>query len=348
MSISRTVTKLSEANDGDVVRFIGDVFVERRFKGEGEPYLVLTMSDRTAAVTSVCFCEAPLYPFFNAIEDEARIEAVGKIVKNGKFRNIQVYEAKISEREDNWVVQLNKLITALGRIIRGIKHDGLRDMLYAHFKNKELNSAYFNAPLTIDGGGNFKGGLLAHAVRMCRLIDSTWNVVHLYGEEFNVNTALKTDFNKDLLKAVVLLEGVGKVDTIKMKRHKPVLTKKGELLSPRIITMQIVQKLLDESSLNEDEKLLFLHVLAAVHENDSFTGQVPAKSREAVILNNLYQMNVQLMMFERLDKERALDSPEDEFYFHKRRNYYLSNFDEFKSVEEVEENSNSNIEELVE
>lgn len=329
---NKHVFKLADAQHGDTIKFRGEVKVELRHKEGGEPFLFLILSDNSGSATAICWNESNLYSFFKDFDEDDKIEAHGQITKKGKFTNINLTSATVLERDDDWVVHLKKLETALGKVIRNIKHDGLRNMLFEYFTKH--HKEYFKAPATLNGGGSFKGGSLASVVRLCRLIDSTWNSLNLFAQDFNVNQSLKSDFNKDLLKTVALLEAVGKVETYEVVRSKVRLTKKGELLSDRVVTMKIVQSLLDNSSLNEDEKLLFLHLLAAMNEGETFSGQVVAKSREAVILNSLYQLNLQLMLFEKLDKDRAVDAPEDEFYFNRKRNYFLTNFDELETIED--------------
>lgn len=330
----KTVDKLSDAQVGDYINFRGTVVVEKRYKDVNEPYLFLKLADRSGKATAVMWNENGLYSFFEKIKDDEYIEARCYMQKNGAFQNIHFTQAKICEREEDWLVNLRQLPVSLGRILRKIEHPELKKMLFVFFNDESKYTAYFDAPLSINGAGAFKGGVLASVVRLCKLIDSSWNTMQLWEKEMNMNSALKSSFSKDLLKTIAILEPIGKTRTLTMRRNKVVLTKEGNLLSDRMITMQVVNELLRITELNEDEKTLFLHVLGAVHEDESFSGQIVGKSREAVILNHLRHLNISMMQFEAMDFKKSFEAPNEEFYFNNNRNYYMMNFDDCSSETE--------------
>ncbi|MFY0516218.1 OB-fold nucleic acid binding domain-containing protein [Lysinibacillus sp. UGB7] len=326
---SKHVLRLVDAEHGDTVHFKGTVRKEVRFKDSGERFLYLTLSDRSGVVTTMCWQENPLFAFFDSLENDEKIEAYGRVIKRTRFTNLEISSAKILLRDDDWDFHLKDLKKALGKIIRGIDHAGLKNMLLKYFRDENNHKAFSNAPYSYNSGGCYKGGALVFVIRLCKLIDSTWNSMQLFSKDYGVNRNLKSTFNKDLLKTVAIFEAIGKTEVYEVTNTSKVkFTRKGNYLSERVITLQVVQNQLNQSSLCEDEKLIFLHLLASVTDGEAGQAVLQAKTREAAILNSLYKTVQQLMLFEELDKKNAEDVSQDEFYFYKRKHLSLMNFDD--------------------
>ena len=105
------------------------------------------------------------------------------------------------------VVDIEKLKTELRNEIMGIETPELKELLFAFCKDKTFLNQFFDAPCTEKSAYSFHAGILAHTVRLCKLIEA----VSATFENWDFN---KGGFNgtidEELLKTIAIFHDAGR------------------------------------------------------------------------------------------------------------------------------------------
>lgn len=159
------------------------------------------------------------------------------------------------------------------------------------------NQSFIHVPAGVKGGYSFKGGLLAHTVRLLKRLEHEMylNQNPLFG------LAYVDSVNYDLLKLCVFIHEIGKCQAYTLSASgTPEKTMKGKINHHLYWTLWEVHRLLEmynahdssnELELTENEKLLILDVVSSAHYVEGRDGIASPKTKEAHLFNKLECMD---------------------------------------------------------
>lgn len=289
---------------------------------EKNGYLRLEFSDATK-VTMNIFNNDKNYDIFNQLEKDklllvdVEMEYVGK--NSGGYDTYNVISLETKERPSLIdVVDIDVLKGELRNIIMNIQTPVLHDLLFAFCKNKDFLNKFFQAPCTEKSAYSFKGGILAHTVRLCKLIDQ---IAQTY-DSWNYN---KGGFNgtidTELLKTIAIFHDAGRAYVYEIQDEMIEKTLEGELLSSTELSVNLLNELINENNIefSEEQKVLLQHCISASGNNS----QCLPRTKEAMIFNYIEKLDTIMGNFEYMDKV----SIGDDFQRLLDKNYCLIEFE---------------------
>ena len=217
------------------------------------------------------------------------------------------------------VVEIEKLKTELRNEIMELQTPELKELLFAFCKDKDFLNKFFDAPCTEKSAYSFHGGILAHTVRLCKLIE---NISETF-ENWDFN---KGGFNgtidEELLKTIAIFHDAGRALSYQIVDEKIEKTMEGELLSSTELSIKLLNKLVDENelSITEEQLILLTHAISASGSNS----QCAPRTKEALVFNMIEKMDTIIGNFEYMDKV----SIEDDYFRLLDKQYCLINFED--------------------
>lgn len=215
------------------------------------------------------------------------------------------------------VVDIEKLKTELRNEIMGIETPELKELLFAFCKDKTFLNQFFDAPCTEKSAYSFHAGILAHTVRLCKLIEA----VSATFENWDFN---KGGFNgtidEELLKTIAIFHDAGRALSYQIVDDKIEKTMEGELLSSTELSVKLLNQLVDENelSITNEQLILLTHAISASGSNS----QCVPRTKDALIFNMIEKMDTIMGNFEYMDKV----SIEDEYFRLLDKQYCLIDF----------------------
>ena len=286
-------------------------------------YLRLEFSDSSRIVINI-FSNDKNYEEFDKLEkDVLLLVDVGLEYKGKNTAGYDQYEiSSLTTKERPSlidVVNVEELKTELRNIIMEIENPELKELLFSFCKDKAFLQKFFEAPCTEKSAYSFRGGILAHTVRLCKLIEKISETF----ESWNFN---KGGFNgrmdEELLKTIAIFHDAGRALCYQIVDEKIEKTMDGELLSSTELSIKLLNKLVDENelSLTEEQLILLTHCISASGSNS----QCVPRTKEALIFNMIEKMDTIMGNFEYMDKV----SIEDDYFRLLDKNYCLINFED--------------------
>ncbi|MEW6387556.1 MAG: HD domain-containing protein [Thermodesulfobacteriota bacterium] len=283
--------------------------VESRTTKTGKPFLHLVLGDKTGAIPARVWEEVlqkypgPIAPgdyvgvkgqvksyqgelqlIVQYINTEARLRAQGKELQD--FQPELLHQATPYDRQELWR-ELREL--AEGRISPPLKELvlSLLDKYEDEFRECPAARAYHHPYL---------GGLLEH----------TWMVARLAWQSLSVYP----DLNGDLLLAGAILHDLGKVKEL-ANPQAPEITVPGQLLGHIVLGWEMVREEARALKFPDPQLLLQLeHIILSHHGSLEFGSPVPPKTREALLVYYLDDLDAKLKMME---QHLQSDTGESEF-----------------------------------
>lgn len=329
MSI-KEVTKIEEAKLNNRLVCTGLVtMLERKETKTNEPFWWVGIADGTGTIYFAIWASSNLFKYFEKVLEGETLKVSGIVDEEGRYKRMQINTVtKVDVPKDELVDNIG-IRGELGLQIRNIQDVHLKELLFNIFKRADVLEHYFKAPLTMFNGGSFEGGLSAAVLRLCRLIDASVSVF----EDWEHNTdGVQTILHRDFMKAVAMIEPIGKIHTLTIKNKRVVKTMEGELLSDSLATMEILLEELAKSEMSPENKLLLKHTVASAQGRSDWGSLVQERTKEAVAFHLLWNLNLQMLHFEQL--KRTVGDADFGKIVHKR--VYLNGF-ENSVIEEVQE-----------
>ena len=290
---------------------------------EKQGYLRLELSDATRIVINI-FSNDKNYDIYNQLEKDTlllvdiQIEYTGK--NPGGYDTYNIVSIETKERPSLIdVVDINSLKNELRSIISNIENPILHDLLFAFCKNKEFLDKFFIAPCTEKSAYSFKGGILAHTVRLCKLIDSITSTYSAWNyNKGGFNGILDTE----LMKTIAIFHDAGRAYMYEIHDEKIEKTFQGELFSSTEISVNILNELIKEYKIeiSEEQKTLLQHCISSTGNNS----QCLPRTKESIVFNYIEKIDTTIGNFEYMDKI----SIGDEFQRLLDKNYCLIDFDD--------------------
>jgi len=271
-------------------------------KKSGEPYLDLTLMDRTGTLQAKMWdnVEECAYTF----EQDDIVKIKGLINKYNqrwqltihKVRKIDEAEIDFSDYLPKTSKNIDELWRTLGEFVATIEEPHLRRLLELFMADPEIARAYRNAPAAKTMHHACIGGLLDHVVSLFRSCDL---VVRNYAF-----------VNRDLLLTGAFLHDIGKVRELSYNRSFGYTTE-GQLLGHLIIDLELLHAKLEQiPGFPPQLKILIEHLIISHHGKYEFGSPKLPMFPEALMLHYLDDLDSKMeAMRAQFEHDADLDSP---------------------------------------
>ena len=246
-------------------------------KKSGEPYLALTLSDRTGTLEAKMWDGVP--EAMGTFDQDDVIKIRGLINKyNNRFqltihklRRMDESEIEFADYLPKTAKDIDVLWKTLGEFVAGFKDDNLRALVQTFMADPEIERAYKNAPAAKSLHHAFIGGLLDHVVSLftsCDLVCRNYPTV-----------------NRDLVLTGAFLHDIGKIHELTYARSFSYSTS-GQLLGHMIIELEMLhQKLTALPDFPPQMKVLLEHMIISHHGQYEFGSPKLPMFPEALLLH---------------------------------------------------------------
>ncbi len=254
-----------------------------RQKKSGEPYLTLTLTDRSGELDAKMWDNAA--EALNTFErdDFVRIKGLLQIFQNRpqltlhKIQPVPVSEVDLTDYLPASKRDREEMFRELQAWIAGMSNPHLKLLLESIFSDEEIARAYRTAPAAKTVHHNWIGGLIEHVLSLCHL--AKFSAAHY------------PHIDLDLLLAGVLLHDVGKIRELQYSRSFGYSTE-GQLLGHIQIGVQIVlDKLRTIPDFPPRLRDLLVHMILSHHGELEFGSPKIPLFPEALLLHLLDNMD---------------------------------------------------------
>jgi len=271
-------------------------------KKTGEPYLALTLADRSGQI------EAKMWDNVNevleAFEQDDFVKVKGLINKYKNRFQLTIHKLrKLGESEIDFADYLPKtmkdidhLWQTLADFVAGFQNPHLKSLVQAFMADPEIAAAYRSAPAAKTLHHAYIGGLLDHVVSLFRSCDL---ICRNYPQ-----------INRDLLLTGAFLHDIGKIHELTYNRSFT-YTNRGQLLGHMIIELEMVQaKLALVPDFPEELKTLVEHLVISHHGQYEFGSPKLPMFPEALMLHYLDDLDSKMEAMRcHFERESLLDNP---------------------------------------
>jgi 3'-5' exoribonuclease len=248
-------------------------------KKSGEPYLALTLVDRTGQIDAKMWDNVPeTIPLF---EHDDFVKVRGVINQyNGRFQLTINKLRKMDETEVDFADYLprtgkdvNELWAQVADHVSQFKDPHLKALIEAFMRDPEIERGYKNAPAAKTLHHAYIGGLLDHVASLFRSCD--------------LITRNYPQINRDLLMAGIFLHDIGKLHELTYARSFSYSTK-GQLLGHMIIELEMLHsKIAEVPGFPDELKTLVEHLIISHHGQYEFGSPKLPMFAEALMLHYL-------------------------------------------------------------
>jgi 3'-5' exoribonuclease len=271
-------------------------------KKTGEPYLALTLGDRSGQLEAKMWDNVE--EVLEAFEQDDFLKVKGLINKYKqrfqltihKLRKLGDSEIEFADYLPKTTKDIDELWKTLSDFVSGFQNQYLKTLVQAFMADPEIAAAYRNAPAAKTLHHAYIGGLLDHVVslfRSCDLISRNYSHI-----------------NRDLLLTGAFLHDIGKIHELTYNRSFSYTTK-GQLLGHLIIELEMLQaKLIQVPGFPEELKTLVEHLIISHHGQYDFGSPKLPMFPEALMLHYLDDLDSKMeAMRAHFERESTLDGP---------------------------------------
>ncbi len=268
-------------------------------KKSGEPYLALTLGDRTGHIDAKVWDNvAEIMPLF---EQDDFVKVRGLINKyHSRFqltvhtlKRLEGPEVDFSDYLPKTSKDVDELWRTLGEFVAGLGNPHLRALLENFMSDPEIAQAYRNAPAAKTLHHAYIGGLLDHVVSLFKLCD-------LASRNY-------PQIDRDLLLAGAFLHDIGKVSELSYARSFTYTTR-GQLLGHMIIELEMLQAKLPPG-FPPELKTLLEHMIISHHGQYEFGSPKLPMFPEALMLHYLDDLDSKMeSMRAHFEREAELEN----------------------------------------
>ena len=269
---------------------VNDLFVVREkqlaYKKDGNPYLTITLADRTGNVKAVAW---------DNVEEISKAFAAGDYVKvkgnateyKGALQLVLLSLARHDPAEVNpgdflpsTERDVDQMLGRLIEISQTVENHYLSRLLAAFFEDTKFVRDFKTAPAAKKMHHAYLGGLLEHTLSMAMLIQAIAG--HYKG------------IDKDLLLTGGILHDIGKVHEFSYKTHID-YSDAGRLLSHIVIGVEMLEaKIATINDFPEDLSMVLKHMIVSHHGTRDFGSPEPPKTLEAIMLYYLDELDAKV------------------------------------------------------
>jgi 3'-5' exoribonuclease len=269
-------------------------------KKTGEPYLALTISDRTGQL------EAKMWDnvagVMEIFEQDDFIKVKGLLNKyNGRYqitihklRRLEEHEVDPADYLPKCPRDIEELWRELGGFVSTLQNPKLKALIEAFMADPEIAPAYKTAPAAKTLHHAYIGGLLDHVVSLFRLCDLA---VRNYSQ-----------IDRDLLLTGAFLHDIGKVHELSYGRSFAYTTR-GQLLGHMVIELEMLHaKIAEVPGFPDELKTLLEHLIISHHGHYEFGSPKLPMFPEALMLHYLDDLDSKMeSMRAHLERESGYD-----------------------------------------
>src|SRR5437588_12109955 len=248
-------------------------------KKTGEPYLALTLGDRSGQLEAKMWDNVE--DVLNAFEQDDFLKIKGLINKYKNRFQLTIHKLrKLGESEIDFADYLPKtakdvdgLWQTLTGFVSSFQNPHLKLLVQAFMTDPEIAVAYRNAPAAKTLHHAFIGGLLDHVVSLFRSCDL---ICRNYPQ-----------INRDLLLTGAFLHDIGKIHELAYNRSFSYTTR-GQLLGHMVIELEMVHaKIAQVPNFPSELKTLVEHLIISHHGQYEFGSPKLPMFPEALVLHYL-------------------------------------------------------------
>ncbi len=250
-----------------------------RQKKSGEPYLSLTLGDRTGDVEARMWDNAADVMNTFDRDDFVRIKGLFQIFQNRpqitlhKLMRIDEREIEFADFFPASARNPDEMFAELTGIISGLSNPHLRALLEHVFADERVRRAYKLAPAAKAVHHAYLSGLIEHVLSMCEL--------------GRMAAAHYKDVDADLLLSGIILHDIGKIDELTYDRGFGYSTD-GQLLGHITIGIRMIEdKLRDLPEFPPKLRTLLEHMILSHHGELEFGSPKIPLFPEALLLHHL-------------------------------------------------------------
>jgi 3'-5' exoribonuclease len=269
-------------------------------KKTGEPYLALTLADRTGQVEAKMWDNVA--EALDAFEQDDCVKVKGLInrYKNHfqltihKLRKLQESEVDFTDYLPKTDKNIDELWQTLGEFVAGFQNPYLRALVQAFMADPEIATAYKTAPAAKTLHHAYIGGLLDHVVSLFKSGDL---ICRNYPQ-----------IDRDLLLTGAFLHDIGKIYELTYTRSFAYTTR-GQLLGHMIIELEMLNsKIAQVPGFPEELKTLLQHLIISHHGQYEFGSPKLPMFPEALMLHYLDDLDSKMeSMRAHLHREAGLE-----------------------------------------
>jgi 3'-5' exoribonuclease len=271
-------------------------------KKTGEPYLALTLVDRTGQIEAKMWDNVP--PHIDLFEQDDCIKVKGLINRYKNYFQLTIHKLrKLGESEidySDYLPKTSKNIDELWQIltdfVAGFRNPQLRALVQAFMSDPEIAQAYRNAPAAKTMHHAYIGGLLDHVVSLFKSCDL---ICRNYPQ-----------IDRDLLLTGAFLHDIGKIHELSYNRAFSYTTK-GQLLGHMIIELEMLHdKIAGVPGFPQNLKTLLEHLIISHHGEYEFGSPKLPMFPEALMLHYLDDLDSKMeSMRAHFEREADLETP---------------------------------------
>ncbi|HMK22964.1 MAG TPA: OB-fold nucleic acid binding domain-containing protein [Terriglobales bacterium] len=271
-------------------------------KKSGDPYLALTLGDRTGQLEAKMWDNVE--EVLNAFEQDDFLKVKGLINKYKnrfqltihKLRQLGESEIDYSDYLPKTTKNIDELWRTLSEYVAGLQNPHLKTLIEAFMADPQIAEAYRNAPAAKTLHHAYIGGLLDHVVSLFRSCDL---VCRNYPQ-----------VDRDLVLAGAFLHDIGKIHELTYNRSFSYTTR-GQLLGHMIIELEMLQaKLALLPDFPEQLKTLLEHLIISHHGQYEFGSPKLPMFPEALLLHYMDDLDSKMESMRALfERESDPDNP---------------------------------------
>jgi 3'-5' exoribonuclease len=271
-------------------------------KKTGEPYLALTLGDRSGQLEAKMWDNVE--EVLNAFEQDDFLKIKGLVNKYKnrfqltihKLRKLGESEIEFSDYLPKTTRNIDELWQTLTDFVASFQNLYLKSLVQAFMSDPEIAAAYRNAPAAKTLHHAYIGGLLDHVVSLFRSCDL---VCRNYPQ-----------VNRDLLLTGAFLHDIGKIHELAYNRSFSYTTR-GQLLGHMIIELEMLQaKLALVPDFPVELKTLLEHLIISHHGEYEFGSPKLPMFPEALLLHYMDDLDSKMeAMRAHFEREADLESP---------------------------------------
>jgi|SRR5579862_1341664 len=271
-------------------------------KKTGEPYLALTLGDRSGQLEAKMWDNVE--EVLDAFEQDDFLKVKGLINKYKqrfqltihKLRKLGDTEIDFADYLPKTTKDINELWESLKGFVATFENPHLKGLVQAFMADPEIAAAYRNAPAAKTLHHAYIGGLLDHVVSLFRSCD--------------LMCGNYPQINRDLLLTGAFLHDIGKIHELTYNRSFSYTTR-GQLLGHMIIELEMLQaKLALLPDFPDELKTMVEHLIISHHGQYDFGSPKLPMFPEALMLHYLDDLDSKMeAMRAHFEREAALESP---------------------------------------
>ena len=271
-------------------------------KKTGEPYLALTLGDRSGQLEAKMWDNVE--EVLNVFEQDDFLKVKGLVNKYKnrfqltihKLRKLCESEIEFSDYLPKTTKNVDELWQALTEFVASFQNLYLRELVQAFMSDPGIAAAYRNAPAAKTLHHAYIGGLLDHVVSLCRSCDL---VARNYPQ-----------VNRDLLLTGAFLHDIGKIHELTYNRSFSYTTR-GQLLGHMIIELEMLQaKIALVPDFPPELKTLLEHLIISHHGEYEFGSPKLPMFPEALLLHYMDDLDSKMeAMRAQFQREADIESP---------------------------------------